>query len=61
LLTQEKWHKTTQHGKEPVQFVENIRSYYELLVRLTEENQKKKNVIDVDSEKPALTIDPAVL
>ncbi|MDD5409906.1 MAG: hypothetical protein PHF31_00585 [Methylobacter sp.] len=52
LVTQEKWHETARHGhargKEPVQFVENIRSYY---VWLTEENQIKKNVTDVDSGK----------
>lgn len=35
-------------GKEPVQFVENIRSYY---AWLTEENQIKKNVMDIDSGK----------
>lgn len=43
LLTQEKWHQQTKHGyargKEPVRYVENIRSYYDLLVWLTEENQ----------------------
>lgn len=68
LLTQERWHETTQHGyargREPVQFVENIRSYYDLLVWLTEENQIKKNAMDVDSEKsknPALSISPALL
>lgn len=43
LLTEEKWHQQTKHGyargKEPVRYVENIRSYYDLLVWLTEENQ----------------------
>jgi membrane-bound lytic murein transglycosylase F len=68
LLTKEKWHETTKHGyargKEPVQFVENIRSYYDLLVWLTEESQIQKNAMDVDSEKsrnPALAISPALL
>jgi len=68
LLTQEKWHQQTKHGyargQEPVEFVENIRSYYDLLVWLTEENQIKKNAMEVDSEDPeheAVTIDPAAL
>jgi membrane-bound lytic murein transglycosylase F len=68
LLTQQKWHQQTKHGyargQEPVEFVENIRSYYDLLVWLTEENQIKKNAMDVDSEdteKEPVTIDPAVL
>jgi membrane-bound lytic murein transglycosylase F len=68
LLTEEKWHQKTKHGfargHEPVEFVENIRSYYDLLVWLTEENQIKKNAMEIDSEKPkqeAVTIDPAAL
>lgn len=68
LLTQEKWHQQTKHGYargyEPVEFVENIRSYYDLLVWLTEENQIKKNAMDEDSEdseNEAVTIDPAAL
>lgn len=68
LLTQEKWHQQTKHGyargEEPVEFVENIRSYYDLLVWLTEENQIKKNAMEVNSENPehdAVTIDPAAL
>lgn len=67
-LTQQKWHQQAKHGyargREPVEFVENIRSYYDLLVWLTEENQIKKNAMDVDSEDPeheAVTIDPAAL
>ncbi len=68
LLTEEKWHQQTKHGYargyEPVTFVENIRSYYDLLVWLTEENQIKKNAMDDDSENTeheAVTIDPAAL
>ncbi len=68
LLTQQKWHQQTKHGyargQEPVEFVENIRSYYDLLVWLTEENQIKKNAMDDDSkntEHEAVTIDPAAL
>ncbi len=49
LLTQEKWHQQTRHGyargKEPVRYVENIRSYYDLLVWLTEENQIQNNAM----------------
>ena len=69
LLTQKKWHQQTKHGyargQEPVEFVENIRSYYDLLVWLTEENQIKKNAMDdvdsEDTEHEAVTIDPAAL
>lgn len=68
LLSQQKWHQQTKHGYargyEPVEFVENIRSYYDLLVWLTEENQIKKNAMDEgkeDSENEAVTIDPAAL
>jgi membrane-bound lytic murein transglycosylase F len=53
LLSQPKWYEKTQYGQargnEPVQYVENIRGYYDLLVWLTEENQIKKNAME--SEK----------
>ncbi|MEQ1527731.1 MAG: membrane-bound lytic murein transglycosylase MltF [Methylococcales bacterium] len=56
LLTQEKWYKKTKfgyaRGNEPVAYVENIRSYYDLLVWLTEENQIKKNAMDIKKEAP---------
>jgi membrane-bound lytic murein transglycosylase F len=49
LLMEEKWHQQTKYGyargKEPVQYVENIRSYYDLLVWLTEENQLQNEVM----------------
>lgn len=49
LLTEEKWHQQTKYGyargNEPVHYVENIRSYYDLLVWLTEENQIQKNAL----------------
>lgn len=68
LLTQKRWHKHTKHGYargwEPVEFVDNIRSYYDLLVWLTEENQIKKNAMEVDREKirqEPVTVDPAGL
>ena len=49
LLSDPKWYKQTQYGlahrNEPMQFVENIRCYFDLLVWLTEENQIKDNVM----------------
>lgn len=49
LLTEEKWHQQTKHGyargNEPVRYVENIRSYYDLLVWLTEDNQIQQNAM----------------
>ena len=39
LLSQEKWHQKTRHGyargHEPVRYVKNVRSYYDILVWLT--------------------------
>jgi membrane-bound lytic murein transglycosylase F len=59
LLADEKWHRNTKYGyargDEPVQYVENIRGYYDLLVWLTEENQIKKHVMEVKST-PVTTI-----
>lgn len=53
LLSVPKRYAKTQYGQargnEPVQYVENIRGYYDLLVWLTEENHIKKNAIE--SEK----------
>jgi membrane-bound lytic murein transglycosylase F len=52
LLAQPKWYEKTQYGQargyEPVQYVENIRGYYDLLVWLTEENQIKKNAMETE-------------
>ena len=72
LLSQKKWYKQTRHGyargKEPVRYVENIRSYYDLLVWLTEENQIKRNAMAVkeknlegESANSALLIDSPAL
>ncbi|MCK4843016.1 MAG: membrane-bound lytic murein transglycosylase MltF [Methylococcales bacterium] len=77
LLTQKKWYKKTVYGyargKEPVGYVENIRSYYALLVWLTEEDQIEKNVmslppenpenqsLSVDQENEALSFEPSIL
>lgn len=56
LLADEKWHSKTKYGfargNEPVQYVENIRGYYDLLVWLTEENQIKKQVMEVKTYAP---------
>lgn len=50
LLSDPKWYTKTQYGQargdEPVQYVENIRGYYDLLIFLTEENQIQKNALD---------------
>ncbi|MCK5190588.1 MAG: membrane-bound lytic murein transglycosylase MltF, partial [Methylococcales bacterium] len=68
LLSQKKWYKQTRHGyargKEPVRYVENVRSYYDLLVWLTEENLIEKNVMSLKPEKPenkALGFEPPTL
>lgn len=77
LLTQKKWYSKTVYGyargKEPVRYVENIRSYYDLLVWLTEEDQIEKNVMSLppkqpedkelveDQENEALTFEPSIL
>ncbi len=49
LLAKKKWYKQTKYGyargNEPVQYVENIRGYYNLLVWLTEENKIEKQVM----------------
>ena len=55
LLSQPRWYSQTRYGfargKEPVRYVENIRSYYALLVWLTEENNVEKNVMSLKSEQ----------
>ncbi|NOT86377.1 MAG: membrane-bound lytic murein transglycosylase MltF [Methylococcaceae bacterium] len=56
LLREEKWFKKTKlgfaRGDEPVLYVENIRSYYDLLIWHTEANNPmQKNAMD---EKPAI-------
>ncbi len=56
LLSEKKWYTQTKHGyargNEPVRYVENVRSYYELLVWLTEEDAIGKNTL---ARKPFLT------
>jgi len=71
LLSIKKWYKQTKHGyargNEPVRYVENIRSYYDLLTWLTEENQIEKNVMSLkpeeasDIENKALDFEPPTL
>jgi membrane-bound lytic murein transglycosylase F len=54
LLADAKWYEQTEYGyargDEPVQYVENIRGYYDLLVWLTEENQIKKKAMQPEKE-----------
>ncbi len=68
LLTRKQWYQQTKHGyargKEPVRYVENIRSYYDLLVWLTEENQIEQHVMAIKPlprENRALSFEPPVL
>jgi membrane-bound lytic murein transglycosylase F len=61
LLTKKRWYKQTKHGYargyEPVKYVENIRSYYDLLIWLTEEDQIENRVMTVYYPKnTALTV-----
>lgn len=56
LLTDKKWYKQTKHGyargNEPVKYVENIRSYYNLLVWLTEKNQIEQTAMALTHKNP---------
>ncbi len=49
LLSKKKWYTQTRHGyargREPVRYVENIRSYYDLLVWLSDDDPIKKNTM----------------
>lgn len=61
LLAQKKWYKTTRHGyargREPVQYVDNIRGYYDLLKWINRQQDE-----DGKAKAPyALTIAPAAL
>ena len=57
LLTQKKYYKTVRHGfargKEPVHYVDNIRSYYDLLV-WHNRKQKKQTIQAVITTVPAI-------
>lgn len=70
LLSKKKWYSQTKHGyargSEPVHYVENIRSYYDLLVWLTEENFTEKSVMSlkekpIDKKNTALSFEPPTL
>ena len=68
LLSEPKWYEQAQYGQargeEPVQYVENIRGYYDLLVWLTEENQIKKNAMEavkITEEKQTADVVPPPL
>ncbi len=65
LLSIKKWYKQTRHGyargNEPVRYVENIRSYYDLLTWLTEENQIEKKVMSLKPEETAEDIENKAL
>jgi len=55
LLSQKRWYKQTRHGyargREPVRYVENIRSYYDILVWMTEREREAEPV------SPALSVE----
>ena len=59
LLSKKKWYSKVKHGyargKEPVHYVKNIRTYYDLLIWLTEENIIEKKVMSLPP-KPSNTI-----
>jgi len=68
LLSKKKWYKQTKYGyargNEPVRYVENIRSYYDLLSWLTEENSIEKGVMSIKPAEPenkALNFEPPSL
>ena len=56
LLSKKKWYKQTRHGyargREPVRYVENIRSYYDILVWLTSRDRKRDTPVS-----PALSVE----
>ena len=58
LLSRKKWYKNTKHGYargwEPVRYVENIRSYYDLLIWHTEGNDRKVEPKAVAIDSPVL-------
>jgi membrane-bound lytic murein transglycosylase F len=59
LLSQKKWYKQTRYGyargREPVRYVENIRSYYDILIWYTD-----REVVEVEVSKPMLLDSPAL-
>jgi membrane-bound lytic murein transglycosylase F len=59
LLSQKKWYKQTRYGyargREPVRYVENIRSYYDILVWYTD-----REIVELEVPKPLLLVPPAL-
>jgi membrane-bound lytic murein transglycosylase F len=59
LLSQKKWYQQTRYGyargREPVRYVENVRSYYDILVWITDKDRAP------DRRTPALTVDSPAL
>ncbi|MEN8762777.1 MAG: membrane-bound lytic murein transglycosylase MltF [Thiogranum sp.] len=59
LLSQKKWYQQTRYGyargREPVRYVENVRSYYDILIWITDRQRTP------DRHTPALTVDSPAL
>jgi len=59
LLSQKKWYQQTRYGyargREPVRYVENVRSYYDILMWITDRERTP------DRHTPALTVDSPAL
>ena len=59
LLSQKKWYQQTRYGyargREPVRYVENVRSYYDILVWLTDKERAPER------RTPALSVDSPAL
>jgi len=56
LLSQKRWYETTRYGyargREPVQYVDNIRSYYDVLIWMTSDlnrSARERDTPDPDS------------
>lgn len=66
LLSRRKWYQKTKHGyargREPVHYVENIRSYYDILVWFSEQNDSVIAYPDLKETSKALnlTFSPAL-
>ena len=59
LLSQKKWYKQVRYGyargREPVRYVENVRSYYDILVWITDKDRAP------EQKTPALSVDSPAL
>jgi membrane-bound lytic murein transglycosylase F len=59
LLSQKKWYQQTRYGyargREPVRYVENVRSYYDILIWITDKE------LAPERRSPALTVDSPAL